>query len=203
MCGAPQLFHRLRVHGLFGVDYPNPLTRLRLDPLTHARLGLTRGVDQIVCVCSVWVPCVTLPSGGGASVGPSPLCGSPVWVPCAGPLCGSPVWGPLCGSPVWVSCVGPSSPCVPCGIYSRDVSRSFTRSRSQITCVYLYMCILFRLDTKDAPQLFFVSVSTDQLNYVSCWTHSLMRDSGECEVTAKDIYISIYLEKTTILTPTG
>jgi len=42
-----------------------------------------------VCVCSVWGPCVALPSGGGSSVGPSPLCGSPVWVPCAGPLCGS------------------------------------------------------------------------------------------------------------------
>jgi len=40
----------------------------------------------IVCVCSVWVPCVALPSGGGSSVGPSPLCGSPMWVPCVGPL---------------------------------------------------------------------------------------------------------------------
>jgi len=57
-----------------------------------------------VCVCSVWVPCVALPSGGGgSSMGPSPLCGSPVWVPCAGPLCGSPVWVPF----VWVPCVGP------------------------------------------------------------------------------------------------
>ena len=55
-----------------------------------------------VCV-SVWVPCVALPNGGGSSVGPSPLCGSPVWVPCAGPLCGSPVWVPS----VWVPCVGP------------------------------------------------------------------------------------------------
>jgi len=81
-------------------------------------------------VCSVWVPCVALPSGGGSSVGPSPLCGSPVWVPCAGPLCVGPLCGsPLCGSPVWVPCVGPSSCCVSCGIYSRDVSRSFTRSR--------------------------------------------------------------------------
>ena len=35
----------------------------------------------IVCVSSVWVPYVALPSGGGSSVGPSPLCGSPVWVP--------------------------------------------------------------------------------------------------------------------------
>jgi len=31
-----------------------------------------------VCVCSVWVPCVALPSGGGSSAGSSPLCGSPV-----------------------------------------------------------------------------------------------------------------------------
>jgi len=100
-----------------------------------------------VCVCSVQVPCMALPFGGGSSVGPSPLCGSPVWVPCAGPLCGSPVWvpsvwvpcvGPLCGSPVWVPsvwvpCVGPLCGSLvalrPCGIYSRDVSRSFTRSR--------------------------------------------------------------------------
>jgi len=56
---------------------------------------------------SVWVPCV------------GPLCGSPVWVPCVGPLC----VGSLCGSPVWVVALR-------CGIYSRDVSRSFTRSRS-------------------------------------------------------------------------
>jgi len=55
-----------------------------------------------------------------------PLCGTPVRVPCGGPLWGSP----LCGSPVWVPCVGLSSRCVSCGIYSRDVSRSFTRSRS-------------------------------------------------------------------------
>jgi len=68
-------------------------------------------------------------------VGPSPLCGSPVWV---GPLCGSPVWvpcvsplcvGPLCGSPWWVPRRA-TSRCVPCGIYLRDVFRSFTRSRS-------------------------------------------------------------------------
>ena len=37
---------------------------------------------SFVCVCSVWVPCVNLPSGGGSSAGSSPLCGSPVgWVP--------------------------------------------------------------------------------------------------------------------------
>jgi len=54
-----------------------------------------------LCVCSMWVPCVALPSGGGSSVGPSPLCGSPVRVPCVGPLCGSPLCGsPLCGSPL-------------------------------------------------------------------------------------------------------
>jgi len=59
------------------------------------------GFELYVCVCSVWVPCVALPSGGGSSVGPSPLCGSSVWVPCAGPLCVGPLCGsPLCGSPV-------------------------------------------------------------------------------------------------------
>ena len=31
----------------------------------------------VVCMCSVWVPCVALPSGGGSSAGSSPLCGSP------------------------------------------------------------------------------------------------------------------------------
>jgi len=85
------------------------------------------GVTSVVCVRSVWVPCAALPSGGGSSVGPSPVCGSPVWVPCAGPLCGSPEWdpcvGPLCGSLVALR---------PCGIYSRDVSRSYTRSRSSV-----------------------------------------------------------------------
>ena len=87
----------------------------------------------IVCVCSMWVPCVALPSGGGSSVGPSPLCGSPLWVPCAGPLCGSPVWvpcvGPLCVGPLRGSLVALR----PCGINSRDVSRSFTRSRLYIS----------------------------------------------------------------------
>ena len=59
---------------------------------------------------SVWVPCL-----------------GPLGVPCVGPLC----VGPLCGSPVWNPCVGPSARRVAsCGIYSRDVSRSFTRSRS-------------------------------------------------------------------------
>jgi len=67
----------------------------------------------LVCVCSVWVPCVALPSGGENSVGPSPLCGSPVWVTCAGPLCGSPVWVPS----VWVPCVGPL-----CGFARRAAS---------------------------------------------------------------------------------
>ena len=62
---------------------------------------------NIVCVCSVWVPCVALPSGGGSSVGSSPLCGSPV------------------GGVPLLSC-----PRTLCGIYSRDVSRSCTRSRS-------------------------------------------------------------------------
>jgi len=87
-----------------------------------------------VCVCPVWVPCVALSPGGGSTVGPSPLCGSPVWVPCMGPLCRSS----LCGSPVWVPCVGPMRGSLgprdaSCGIYSRDISRSFTRFRSKHT----------------------------------------------------------------------
>jgi len=43
----------------------------RANPTSHARVG-------DVCVCSERVSCVALPSGGGSSVGPSPLCGSPV-----------------------------------------------------------------------------------------------------------------------------
>jgi len=41
----------------------------------------------VVCVCSVWVPCVALPSGGRSSAGSSPLCGSPVGgvLPCRVP----------------------------------------------------------------------------------------------------------------------
>jgi len=101
---------------------------------------------SVVCVCSVWVPCVALPSGGGSSVGPSALCGSPVWVPCAGPLCGSPVWvpcvgplcvGPLCGSPVWVPRRAAS-----CCIYSRDASRSFTRSRLSVRAALVRVGLL-------------------------------------------------------------
>ena len=100
--------------------------------------ALYLGKDQViglVCVCPVWAPCVALPSGGGSSVGPSPLCGSPGWVPCVGPLCGSS----LCGSPVWVPCVGPSTRRVAsCGIYSRDVSRSSTRSRLPLANIVEY-----------------------------------------------------------------
>jgi len=79
------------------------------------------------------------------------LCGSPVWPSppvvgplwgtplCVGPLYGSPLWVPSVWVPsVWVPCVGPlcgslgPSRRVPC-IYSRDVSRSFTRSRLVFT----------------------------------------------------------------------
>ena len=84
----------------------------------------------------------------GSYVGP--LCGPPlrwwvlcgalpsVCVPCFGPLCGSPVRVPSVWVPsVWVPCVGPLCGSLvalrPCGIYSRDVSRSFTRSRSPDT----------------------------------------------------------------------
>jgi len=137
-------------------------------------------VVLFVCVCPVWVPCVALPSGGGSSVGPSPLCWSPVWVPCAGPLCGSPVGplcvsplcgSPLCESPVRVPCegplsVGPSSRCVPCGIYSRDVSRLFTRSRSIHThCVrwalYHYYYYGY-LSTRDSSQEVPATCGSDQ-----------------------------------------
>ena len=79
----------------------------------------------------------------GSPVWPSPPVVGPLWGPplCVGPLFGSPVRvpyvgplcvGPLCGSPEWVPCVGPSARRVAsCGIYSRDVSRSFTRARFQ------------------------------------------------------------------------
>jgi len=70
-----------------------------------------------------------------------PLCDPPLrwWVLCGAlPSVRVPCVGPLCGSPVWVPCVGPSSRCVSCGIYSRDVSRSFTRSHS---CMYIYIYI--------------------------------------------------------------
>ena len=48
-----------------------------------ASITPTHDIDSVcvcvcVCVCSVWVPWVALPSGGGSSVGSSPLCGSPV-----------------------------------------------------------------------------------------------------------------------------
>jgi len=92
---------------------------------------------------SVCFQTVMIPSGGSSSyiyvsfVSVCVLCGSPVWPspPVVGPLwgpplCVGPLLGPLCGSPVWVPCVGPSSRRVAsCGIYSRDVSRSFTLSR--------------------------------------------------------------------------
>jgi len=75
-------------------------------------------IELILSVCVLCGSPVWPSSGGGSSVGPSPLCWSPVWVPCVGPLCGSPVWVPC-----WVP-----RPVAPrcCGIYSRDVSRSFT-----------------------------------------------------------------------------
>ena len=90
-------------------------------------------ISFIFLVLSVCVLC-------GSPVWPSSPVVGPLWGPplCVGPLFGSPVWvpcvGPLCGSPVWVPCVGPSARRVAsCGIYSRDVSRSFTRSRLVFT----------------------------------------------------------------------
>ena len=47
----------------------------------------------IVCVSSVWVPYVALPSGGGSSAGSSLLCMSPVPRPSS--LCRAPVGGAL------------------------------------------------------------------------------------------------------------
>jgi len=32
-----------------------------------------------------------------------------------------------------------------------------------------------------AQNCLLISVSTDQLDYISCWTHSLFRESGECK----------------------
>jgi len=95
--------------------------------LTHSVQRLL-AVGACLCVFCVgplcgpplrwWVLCGALPSVLVPCVGP--LCGSPVRVPCVGPLC----VGPLCGSPVWV----PRRAASYC-IYSRDASRSFTRSR--------------------------------------------------------------------------
>ena len=53
------------------------------DTPTPLAVGL-----RIVCVCSVWAPCVALPSDGGSSAGSSPLCGSPVdrVLPCRVPV---------------------------------------------------------------------------------------------------------------------
>jgi len=51
--------------------HPNP-------PNKHlAQEGRTLYAALSVCVCSVWVPCVALSSGGGSSAGSSPLC---LWV---------------------------------------------------------------------------------------------------------------------------
>ena len=114
--------------------------------LTSRGMGRSGGDDTFpvsfgelcLCVSSVgplcgpplrwWVLCGALPS---------------VWVPCLGPLCGSPLCGsPLRGSPVGVPCVGPSTRRVAsCGIYSRDVSRSFTRSRLNYA-LYIESCAL-------------------------------------------------------------
>ena len=49
-----------------------------LDPCLLGLISIDFELTLSVCVCSVWVPCVALPSGGGSSAGSSPLCGSPV-----------------------------------------------------------------------------------------------------------------------------
>jgi len=134
--GSPGLCDRFH----YGLPVYHPVLGNLFDPSIDI-FGLTMIYICCVSVCvlcgsPVWPsPLVVGPLWGPPLyVGPlcgSPLCGSPVWVPCVGPLCGSP----LCGSPVWVPCVGPL--CGPrdpmrCGVWhlSRDVSRSFTRSRS-------------------------------------------------------------------------
>jgi len=68
---------------------------------------------QSVCVCSVWVPCVAVPSGGRSSTRSSPQCGSPVG---GGPL--------LCRVLFPVASV------------SRLASRSCSRSRCQSTSLF-------------------------------------------------------------------
>jgi len=106
------------------------------NALTHSVQRLL-AVGACLCVFCVgplcgpplrwWVLCGALPSVWVPCAGP--LCGSPVWVPCVGPLC----VGPLCGSPVWVPRCAAS-----CCIYSRDASRSFTRSRLHRTFFIFY-----------------------------------------------------------------
>ena len=79
----------------------------------------------VLCGSPVWHSPPVVGPLWGPPLCVGPLCGSPVRVPCVGPLCGSP----LCGSPVCPLC-GSLVALRPCGIYSRDVSRSFTCARS-------------------------------------------------------------------------
>jgi len=118
----------------------------------------------VLCGSPVWPsPPVAVGPLWGPPLCVGPLCGSPVRVPCVGPLCGSP----LCGSPVWVPCVGPSSRCVPCGIYSRDVSRSFTRSRSSASWQVMMPPITPRLEPSRLARPPAMLSRTDQGN--SSW----------------------------------
>jgi len=58
-------------------------------PRMLSNLSVSRNIYILyVCVCSVWVPCVALPFGGGSFAGTSPLCGSPVGgvLPCRVPV---------------------------------------------------------------------------------------------------------------------
>jgi len=90
----------------------------------------------VLCGSPVCSPPVVDPLWGPRDSPPSPLC---VGL-CVRPLCGSPMRVPSMWVPsVWVPCVGPlctagvgpSTRCVPC-IYSRDASRSLTRTRSRL-----------------------------------------------------------------------
>ena len=56
-------------------------------PQEYVNIYSTRRMPTFY-VCSVWVPCVALPCGGGSSAGSSPLYGSPVGgiLPCRVPV---------------------------------------------------------------------------------------------------------------------
>jgi len=96
--------------------YPSPPTTILYT--THQTiLLLDRLKAKSVCACSMWVPCVALPSGGGSSAMSSPLSGS-----AAGGVLSSRV-------PV-------SRASVP-----RLASRSCSRSRSKSSCLLAgYFC---------------------------------------------------------------
>ena len=82
-----------RILFLFSSAYPTRRVRIAF-PGSSSRNTVSLPISALiltrvgVSVCSVWVPCVALPSGGGSSAGSSPLCGSPVGgvLPCRVPV---------------------------------------------------------------------------------------------------------------------